>query len=211
MGLGRFGRSICKELYHLGHEVLVVDMNEDKVNYMSDYCTHAAIANASDEKALKSLGVRNFDYAIVAIGDNIQASILCTLLLKELGVKEVWVKARDTKHQKVLEKIGADRIIHPEKDMGVRIARQLNSNRVIDFIELSEDYSIIELIATKKINNKSLEELDIRLKYDCTIIAIKREDEVTVSPSPSAAIYQGDTLVVIGKKDNLKRFEEKGM
>lgn len=211
IGLGRFGSSVCKELYRMGHEVLVIDIEEDRINAYSNFSTHAVIADATDEKMFRDLGIRNFDHVIVAIGDNIQSSILCTLLLKELGVKNVWTKAQNDYHHKVLEKIGADRIIHPEKDMGIRIAQHLISEKIIDYIELSEDYSIVELIATDKVCNKSLIELNIRAKYGCTILAIKRGEEIKVSPLPQELIYNNDILIVIGHKKDLKRFEEEGL
>lgn len=211
IGLGRFGSSICKELYRMGHEVLIIDNKEERINEYTSYSTHAVIADATDEKMFQNLGIRNFDHVIVAIGDNIQSSILCTLLLKEIGVKNVWTKAQNDYHHKVLEKIGADRIIHPEKDMGIRIAQHLVSEKIIDYIELSEDYSIVELIATEKVCDKSLIDLDVRAKYGCTILAIKRGEEVNVSPFPQDLIYKNDILIVIGHKKDLKRFEEEGL
>lgn len=211
IGLGRFGSSVSKELYQLGHDVLAIDINEDKVNDMIDHSTQAVIANATDENALQSLGIRNFEYVIVAIGDDIQTSILCTLVLKELGVPHVWVKAQNEYHHRVLEKIGADRIVHPEQDMGVRLAQHLVSEKIIDYIELSEEYSIVELIASEKVVNRSLAELDVRARYGCTILAIKRGNDINISPSPVDNIMKDDVLIVIGHKDDLKRFEEEGM
>ncbi|RLL43954.1 TrkA family potassium uptake protein [Oceanobacillus piezotolerans] len=211
IGLGRFGSSICKELYQLGHDVLAIDINKERVINIEKYATYAVNADGTDEDALKSLGIRNFEKVIVTIGANIQPSILCTLILKELGVKEVWVKAHDQKHVRILESIGADRIIQPEYEMGIRIAHQLDSSRVIEYVELSKDHSIVELEATKKNDNKSLKQLDIRAKYGCTILAIKRGEEVVVSPSPDEKISEGDLLVAIGHKVDLVRFQEKGM
>ncbi|MGO4886890.1 potassium channel family protein [Anaerobacillus sp. MEB173] len=211
IGLGRFGGSICKELYKNGHEVLAIDINEDRVNDHSNVSTHAVVADSTDERALNSLGIRNFDYVVVAIGDNIQASILTTLLLNEIGVKHVWVKAQNYYHHKVVEKIGADRIIHPEHDMGVRIAQHLASEKIVDYIELSEDYSIVELMATEKVANQSLVELNIRAKYGCTVLGIKRNNDVNISPLPSDSLFEGDILIVIGHKNDLKRFEDEGL
>ncbi|MFC0557782.1 potassium channel family protein [Halalkalibacter alkalisediminis] len=211
IGLGRFGGSICKELYKMGHQVLAIDVNEAKVNEFASFATHAVIANTTDEKALQSLGVRNFEFVIVAIGDDIQTSILTTLLLKEMNVPNVWVKAQNSYHHKVLEKIGADRIIHPEQDMGIRIAQHLTSEKIVDYIELSDEYSIVELLATPKINKKSLIDLDVRAKYGCTILAIKRGEAVNVSPLPTEIINEKDLLIVIGHKNDLKRFEDEGM
>ncbi|WP_420842505.1 potassium channel family protein [Halalkalibacter alkaliphilus] len=211
IGLGRFGSSVCKELYKLGHQVLAIDSKEEKVNDMTRHSTHSAIANGTDEKALQSLGIRNFDYVIVAIGDDIQSSILCTLLLKEFGVANVWVKAQNYYHERVLEKIGADRIVHPEQDMGIRIAQHLTSEKIVDYIELSADYSIVELIATDKVANKSLIDLDVRAKYGCTILGIKRGEDINIAPTPTDQIEKGDILIVIGHKNDLKRFEDEGM
>ncbi|MFV8828835.1 potassium channel family protein [Alkalihalobacterium sp. APHAB7] len=211
VGLGRFGGSVCKELYKMGHDVLAIDSNEDKVNEFTNFSTHTVIANATEESTLQSLGIRNFDYVIVAIGENIQSSILCTLLLKEMGVRNVWVKAQNDYHHKVLEKIGADRIVHPEKDMGIRIAQHLVSEKIIDYIELSDEYSIVELLATEKVANRSLIQLDIRAKYGCTILAFKRKEQVIVSPLPDDLIHLNDILIVIGHKNDLKRFEEEGL
>lgn len=211
IGLGRFGSSVCKELYKLGHEVLAIDLKEERVNDITRHSTHSVIADTTDENALQSLGIRNFDYVIVAIGDDIQSSILSTLLLKELGVKNVWVKAQSYYHQRVLEKIGADRIVHPEQDMGIRIAQHLTSEKIVDYIELSADYSIVELIATDKVANKSLVELDVRAKYGCTILGIKRGEDINIAPMPTDHIFKDDILIVIGHKNDLKRFEDEGM
>ncbi len=211
IGLGRFGGSICKELYKMGHQVLAIDVRDEKVNEYAPFATHAVIANTTDEKALQSIGIGNFEYVVVAIGDDIQTSILTTLILKEMNVPNVWVKAQNNYHHKVLEKIGADRIIHPEQDMGIRIAQHLTSEKIVDYIELSEEYSIVELLATSKIQNKSLVELNVRAKYGCTILAVKRGEAVNVSPLPNELIYEKDLLIVIGHKNDLKRFEEDGM
>ena len=211
IGLGRFGGSVCKELYNMGHEVLAIDTDEDKVNEFARYSTHAVVANSTDENTLQSLGIRNFDHVIVAIGDNIQASILCTLLLKEMNIKQVWVKAQNEYHHKVVEKIGADRIIHPEHDMGVRIAQYLVSEKIIDYIELSPEYSIMELMGTKKVSQQSIAELDIRAKFGCTILGMKRGEEVIMSPTPDEIIKENDILIVIGHNKDLKRFEDEGL
>jgi trk system potassium uptake protein len=211
IGLGRFGGSVCKELYKMGHEVLAVDSNEDRVNDFARFSTHAVVANATDENALLSLGIRNFEHVVVAIGDNIQASILCTLLLKEMKVKQVWVKAQNPYHHKVVERIGADRIIHPEHDMGVRIAHYLVSEKIIDYIELSPEFSIRELIATKKVSNRTIAALNIRAKFGCTILGIKRGEDVIISPTPQHEILENDILIVIGNNKDLKRFEDEGL
>ncbi|MFC3212379.1 potassium channel family protein [Planomicrobium okeanokoites] len=211
IGLGRFGSSICKELYKLGHEVLAIDSVPERVESIRDFASHTAIANAADEENLKALGVRNFEHAVVAIGDNMQTSVLCTLMLKELGVPVVWVKARDLQHQMILEKVGADKVIQPENEMGIRVAHHMDSEKVVDYIDLSEDYSIVELVASQKIANQTLLELNIRAKYNCMILAIKRNEQVNVAPMPEDLVQQADILVVMGHRSDLKRFEEKGI
>ena len=211
IGLGRFGGSVCKELHRLGHQVLAIDIKEEKVNAVLTDSTRAVIADASREEVLKLLGVGNFDYAVVAIGDNMQASIMCTLLLKEMGVRNVWVKAQNANHKKVLAKIGADRVIQPEYDMGIRVANQIQSGKLQEYIELSEEYSISELDISKRLANKTLNELNIRAKYGCTILAIKNGEKVNISPSAEDKLYEGDMIVVMGKNDDINRFEEKGL
>lgn len=182
IGLGRFGGSICKALSEEGLEVMAMDMNEDRVNEYAKIASHAVIGDSTDESVLKNLGIRNFDHVIVAIGENIQASILTTIMLKELGVKMVTVKAQNDYHEKVLNKIGADRIVHPERDMGRRIAHKIISNNVLDYLELSDEYSLIEIVANSRLAGHSLLDLDIRARYGINIVAIKRGKEVIVSP-----------------------------
>lgn len=211
IGLGRFGSSVCQELYKMGHEVLAIDSNMDRVDANRDYSSHAVIANATDESELKALGVRNFDNAIVAIGDDLQASVLCTLMLKEIGVSKVWVKARDLQHQKILEKVGADRVIQPEYEMGVRVAHHMDSEKIIDYIDLSKDYSIQELTASDKIANRTLAKLNLRERYKIIILAIKRGEDVNIAPVPNDEVQENDVLIVMGHRDDLKRFEEKGI
>ncbi|WP_071318015.1 potassium channel family protein [Anaerobacillus isosaccharinicus] len=208
MGLGRFGGSICRSLSEQGMEVLAIDTDEDKVNNFSSIVTHAVVADGADEGALKSLGVRNFDHVIVAIGDNIQASILTTLILDELGVKHITVKAQNDYHEKVLNKIGAHKVVHPERDMGIRIAHNIVSKNVLDYLELSKDYSIVELIAGDKMHNKSLIELNIRAKYGVNIMAIKRDGIINVSPYGTEKILNGDILIIIGAVVDINKLED---
>ncbi|MBU9710270.1 potassium channel family protein [Evansella tamaricis] len=207
IGLGRFGGSICQSLRKQGMEVLAIDTNEDKVNKFANVVTHAVVADSTDENTLKSLGIRNFDHVIVAIGDNIQSSILTTLLLVEEGVKHITVKAQNDYHEKVLNKIGAHRVVHPERDMGVRIAHNIVSKNVLDYLELSDEYSIVELMAGTSVSGKSLIELNVRAKYGCNIMAVKRGDEINVSPSANESLQIGDVLIVIGADKDLTRLE----
>ncbi len=209
IGLGRFGGSICKTLSDQGMEVLAIDIDEEKVNEYANVASHAVVGDSMDEAVLKSLGIRNFDHVIVAIGDNIQASILTTLILKELGVEKITVKAQNDYHAKVLSKIGANFIVHPERDMGRRIANNMISNSVLDYLELSEEHSIVELVASKKMAGNTLIELDIRAKYGINIVAIKRDRDIIVSPQASETIQEGDVLIVIGADADINRFENK--
>ena len=182
IGLGRFGGSICRTLSDEGFDVLAIDKNEERVNAYAMIASHAAVGDTTDEAVLKSLGIRNFDHVIVAIGDNIQSSILTTLILKELGVKHITVKAQNDYHEKVLLKIGADKVVHPERDMGRRIAHNMASSNVLDYLELSDEHSIVEIVANKKISGHTIIDLDIRKKYGLNIVAIKRGLEIIVSP-----------------------------
>lgn len=209
IGLGRFGGSICRTLSEQGMEVLAIDVDEDRVNEYASIASHAVVGDSTDEAVLKSLGIRNFDHVIVAIGDNIQASILTTLILKELGVQNITVKATNDYHEKVLKKIGADQVVHPERDMGERIAHSIISNNVLDYLELSDVHSIVEIAASERLDGHSLLELDIRARYGINIVAIKRENQVIVSPLASEIIRKGDVLIVIGADEDIDRFESK--
>ena len=208
IGLGRFGGSICKALSEEGVEVLAIDTDEDKVNEFANIASHAVVGDATDEAVLKGLGIRNFDHVIVAIGDNIQASILTTLILKELGVQHITVKATNDYHEKVLSRIGADQIVHPERDMGKRIAHNIVSNNVLDYLELSDEHSIVEIVASRRLDGNSLIDLDIRAKYGINIVAFKRGKDIIVSPQATEIIKQGDILIVIGADTDISRFEK---
>lgn len=209
IGLGRFGGSICRELSEEGMEVMAIDLDEDKVNEFANIASHAVVGDSTDEAVLKSLGIRNFDHVIVAIGDNIQSSILTTLMLKELGVKFITVKAQNDYHEKVLSKIGADRIVHPERDMGRRIAHNLISNNVLDYLELSDEHSIVEIVVNNKLSGHTLIDLDIRAKYGINIVAIKRGKEIFVSPQADEVIHKEDILILIGADTDIDRFEKR--
>nr|WP_249365275.1 TrkA family potassium uptake protein [Cytobacillus citreus] len=211
IGLGRFGGSICRALAEEGMEVMAIDVDEDRVNEFSMIASHAVVGDTTDESVIKSLGIRNFDHVIVAIGDNIQASILTTLILKELGVNKITVKAQNDYHEKVLRKIGADHVVHPERDMGRRIAHNISSNNVLDYLELSDEHSIVEIVANEKLSGHTLIDLDIRAKYGINIVAIKRKNDIIVSPLAHEEIQTNDILIVIGADVDIVRFEKKVM
>ena len=209
IGMGRFGSSLAKTLYSLGHEVLAIDADEERLQEVSESVTHAAVADATDEQALSALGIRNFDVAVVSMGDNLQASILICLLCKELGVKYVLAKANTEVHAKVLKKIGADKVVFPERDMGVRVAYNLLSSNILDFIELSPDYSLAEIRAHKDWLNKSLKEIDMRTKHGINVMAIRREGGMNVAPKGEDMIREGDMLIVVGSNADIQRLESK--
>lgn len=208
IGLGRFGSSVASELYQLGNDVLAIDISEDRVQENIENVTQVVEADATDEATLKSLGISNYDVVVVAIGENIQASILTTLIVKELGVETIIVKAQNDLQAKVLYKIGADKVIFAERDMGVRLAHTLVTPNVLDYIELSEEYIIAEVKSGEKMIGKSLAELEIRAKHGFNVIALKNVEKINVSPSASDVIAQNDILVVIGRNEGLKKFEE---
>ncbi|RKJ46653.1 TrkA family potassium uptake protein, partial [Butyricicoccus sp. 1XD8-22] len=198
IGLGRFGGSIVSELVRLGADVMAIDSHSERVDEYAKIATQAIIADTTDEEVIKSLGIRNFEHVIVAIGENIQASILTTLILKELGVKQVTVKAQNDYHAKVLKRIGADHIIHPERDMAIRIANNMMSNNVLDYLELSDEHSIMEIKASERIAGFSIKDLDIRANYGINIVGIKRDETILISPNAEEKILLGDVLLVIG-------------
>lgn len=208
IGIGKFGESIATNLYKMGHDVLAVDIDEERVQHIANKVTHAVQADATEEGTLEALGVKHFDGAVVTIGESVQASILITLLCKELGIRHVLAKAQNELHAKVLYKIGADRVVFPERDMGLRVAHSLVSTSFLDYIELTPDYSIVELKAAKDWQGKSLKDLNIRAKYGINIMAIKQDDKVVVSPAADDVIQRDDVLVVIGKAEEINRFQE---
>lgn len=209
IGCGRFGESVAKTLYKLGYDVMVVDNDINIIQEMSEYVTHAIQADAEDENALRTLGIRNFDVAVITIGSNVQASIMATLIVKELGVKTVIAKAQSEIHGKVLYKIGADKVVFPERDMGIRVAHNIISSNILDVIELMPDYSIIEVVALKEWEEKSLVELKLPSKSGVSVMAIKTGDKINISPYADDIIKKGDIIVLIGHNDNLKKIEQK--
>lgn len=207
IGLGRFGTSVAETLYSLGNDVLAVDSDEEVVQNISEKVTHAVQVDANDENSLRALGISNFDVAIISIGSDIQASILATLLIKEMGVKHIIAKANDSLHAKVLYKIGANRVIFPEKDMGVRVAHNLCSSSILDYIELSPDFSIAEIVTPKDWEGRNLRDLNLRASYGINVMAIKRNNEIDVSPSAEEVIRPEDVIVAIGGTQELNNIE----
>lgn len=207
IGLGRFGSSVAKTLIDLGHEVLGVDDREEKVQRHSELLTHVVYGDATDEELLKSLDVQSFDVAIVAIGEDQQASILSAVILKDLGVKNVVTKAVSDLHGKVLAAIGADRVIYPERDMGVRLARSLSEASVLDYIELDPKISVREIKTLPFMVGKSLKELQLRQKRKVSVLCIKRGEDLKVAPVAGDEIHEEDILLVIGRNEDLDKLE----
>lgn len=208
IGMGRFGSSVAEYLAKLGFEVLAVDENETRIQDISDRVTHAVQADSTDEDALRNLGIRNFDVVVVAIGQDVQASIMTTLILKEMNVPYIIVKATNELQGKVLAKIGADKVIFPERDMGKRVAHHLISPHILDYIELSEEHSIVEVRAADALTGKSLRELDIRARYSCNVMGIRRGEKLNIAPGADEKLQEHDILVIIGENVNLARFEK---
>lgn len=204
IGLGRFGEEVARRLCEFGCEVLAMDTHAELVQQISGVVTHAVVGDARDKEVLRALGVRDFDCGIVAIGGSLADSVLATMNLKELGIPRLVCKAYDETHRQVLLKLGADQVVIPEQENAYRLARSLSSHNVLDYIELSEDYGIIEVPLPKSWQDKNLRELNVRAKLGVNIIAIKREGEICVSPGADFTIRKGDIVVILGDTDALK-------
>ena len=210
LGLGRFGSAVATTLVELGHEVLGVDNDEERVDDLKDKITQAVQADITEEKVLKELGVKNFDAAIVSIATDLEASILVTMMLKEMGLKYIIAKAQNNLHAKVLKKIGVDKVVFPERDMGARIAQRLITPNIKDYIELEPDYNVIEIKALPEFADKTLSELDLRNKYGINVLAIKRDNSVNISPRAKDQIKKDDFLIVIGETKKITELAGKG-
>jgi len=198
IGLGRFGAEAAVQLTALGCDVLAMDVRSELVQQVSNDVTHAVVADAQDKEVLKALGAKNFDCAIIAIGADLAASVLATMNLKELGIPYIVCKAHDETHRRVLEKLGADRVVIPEKENAARLAKSLSSPNVLDYIELSEDYGIVEVPAPRIWQGKTLKELNVRAKLGVNILAVRRGDGFHVSPAADFQILGGDVVVMLG-------------
>ena len=204
IGLGRFGSEVARRLCQLGCEVLAVDNSQDLVQEISNDVTHAVVADARDKGVLRALGAGDFDCAVVAIGDSLADAVLATMNLKELGVPKIVCKARDDTYRQVLKKLGADQVVIPEQEQAYRLARSLSSQNVLDYIELSEDCGIIDFPAPESWAGKNLRELNVRAKLGVNILAIKKGQEIDVSPAADYVICKGDVMVILGDNAALK-------
>lgn len=203
IGCGRFGSSVAKKMCQLGNEVMVIDKDEDSIDNIAEQVTHTAIVDVTEERDLKSIGLGNFDVVIVAISSDIRASIMATIMAKEMGVPKVVCKAKDELQAKVLYKIGADRVVFPERDMGVRVAHNLVSDNILDHIELDPEYSIVEIVTPTSWVGKTLVDLELRARYEITVLAIKNGKSINVTPAPDEELKAGSILVVIGQSSNI--------
>lgn len=208
-GLGRFGRSIASRLCELGNEVLVIDPDPEKVQQIAPLVTQAVVGDTQDAEILRALGVRNCDCGIVAIGEDLSASILTTLNFKELGIPEVICKARDENHRKVLQKIGADHVIVPEREYANKLAQSLSTGNVMEYIELSTEYGITEFQTPESWAGRTLVQLNIRAKTGVNILAIRRGTDTIVSPGADFVVEKGDTVVALGKYKALSTVQRK--
>lgn len=208
IGCGRFGTSVSKTLTKLGHDVMVIDQNHEIIKEISEYVAHAVQMDALDEASFRTIGLRNFDVAIIAIGSDLEASIMATLIAKESGVPTVIAKAQNEIHGRVLEKIGADKVIYPERDMGARVAYGIVTPNILDVIEFSDNYSIVEIVALEKWENKTIRELKLSRQNEMTVIAIKTGDKINIVPSFEAIIKKDDIVVILGNNSKLKKVSE---
>jgi trk system potassium uptake protein len=210
IGLGKFGFFVAKSLYEDGNEVIAIDVDRNRVQAIKAFCSEAVVMDATENQPLKALGLEVMDAVIVSTGTNISISILISLHLHEIGVKKILAKALDQDHAKILGKVGATEIIHPEKDMAVRVARGLSRPNILDFIPLEEDYNLVQVGPPKVFIGNSLKDLDLRAKYHVYVIAVKESapENFILVPPASFVIKESDILMILGKSKDIKRIEE---
>lgn len=208
LGAGKFGSSIAKRLQELGQEVMIMDRDLEVVQRISDDVTWALQGDVTHEATLRELGVQNFDVVIVSIGKDVQSSIMVTLLLKEMGCKKIISKAVSDLHAKVLYRIGANRVVFPEREMGIRVAQNILNKNIFDFINLSEEYTIVEMAVKEDWIGKTIGEIDIRKNYELNILAIKSGGEFTIKITPQTMFKEGDVLIVIGHNEDVEKLNQ---
>lgn len=207
IGLDAFGVSVCEELSKLGADVLALDRKEEAIHKVAHIVAHAAIGDSTDESTLRDLGIHNIDHVIVSIGSNVQASILTTVILKELDVQKITVKVENDYHAKVVEKLGATEIISPEKSAGRRLARKILSDSIVDYYNISDEYGVYQLVVGNKFDGMRLIEMDVRNRYDVNVVLVKRGEEVMI-PRATDELHKGDELMVVGRNDKIARFDQ---
>ncbi|CAH6798319.1 Ktr system potassium uptake protein A [Vibrio chagasii] len=205
IGLGRFGLSVCKELQSSGAQVLAVDIDEERVKEAAAIVSQAIVANCTSEETVKELRLDEYDMVMVSIGSDVNSSILTTLVVKESGAKTVWVKANDKFHGKILSKIGADHIIMPERDMGIRVARKMLDRRVLEFIDLGSDLAMTEIVIGSKLLGKQLRDLKLCKEVGVEVLGFKRGPNLTKAPELDISLEIGDVVIIAGPKETLSR------
>jgi trk system potassium uptake protein TrkA len=214
IGLGRFGSAMAMTLTELGHDVIGVDGDESRVQQLADVITHALQIDATDEKALRAAGIQDVDVAVVSIGENIESSLLVVMQLRDLGIATIVAKAVTPLHGRILEKLGVSRVIFPEREMAIRIAHGLVMPNVIDYIELSRDFSIVEVPAPEAFVGRTLKQLELRPRLGLTLIAIKRRSDdsgavvTNIAPAADETIRSGDVLALLGSNERLTKLDE---
>ena len=208
IGLGRFGMAAARELMALGHEVLAIDSSEARVNEIASEVTHAIELDASDEEALRAVGAGDFEHAIVAISTSTEASIFATMALKNLGVKNVIAKAAMTLHGSILDRVGASRVVYPEREMGARVSHTFNIRSVIDYIDVAPGFGIVKIHPPQAFVGKTLRELDLANRFNLTPIALRRGSNVTVNPHRDDTVQASDELILIGQDARLEELGE---
>ena len=206
-GLGRFGAAVAYTLSEMGHEVLAVDSHMDAINEISPYVTHAVQLNATDEAAFESLDVGSFDAAVVSIGENIRDSVLISMLCKEAGVKLVVSKANDELHAKVLKKVGVDRVVFAERDMGVRVAKSLIVPHLVDLVNIGGDYALAQITVPESWVDKTLAQLDVRRRWGVSIITVNRNGQVNAALTADTRLLGGDQLLILGLQKDVEKVE----
>lgn len=206
-GLGRYGRAVAKELVDSGAEVLAIDIHEDIVNEVSSEIPLCKCADITEPEVVKQLGISNIDVVIIATASNLEASVLATMLCKEAGVKTVIAKCSDEMHQKILSRVGADKVVFPEKESGVRLAKNLLSSGFVDIIELSKDVSMIELNVRSEWVGKTLVELNLRKKYSINVVAIKQDSDVNIDIDPHTVLTDAMKLIVVANVSKLSKLK----
>lgn len=207
LGLGRFGASLARSLCTMGYEVMAVDSDADLVQEAAPFVTQAVQTDATDEEALQALGVQNYDVAVVAIG-NVRDSILVTVLCKEAGIGQVVAKATDDLHAKVLRKVGADRVVFPERDMGMRVAKSLVTPNILDMVALADGYQIAEILLPDAWQGRTLMDVNVRRNYGLSVLAIQRGGSVIAAPGAEAVVTAGDVLLVMGQQASIASIEQ---
>ncbi|MGF1824767.1 TrkA family potassium uptake protein [Vibrio splendidus] len=205
IGLGRFGLSVCKELQSSGAQVLAVDIDEERVKEAANFVSQAIVANCTSEETVKELRLDDYDMVMVSIGSDVNSSILTTLVVKESGAKAVWVKANDKFHGKILSKIGADHIIMPERDMGIRVARKMLDRRVLEFIDLGSGLAMTEIVIGSNFLGQKLGDLKLCKENGVEVLGFKRGPNLTKAPELDVSLEIGDVVIIAGPKETLSR------